>query len=222
MINKTKISWCDYTWNCVIGCHEPACPYCYAKRLNERYGFIKDWNIPEWRERTFRKKFPKKPARIFVNSMSDINFWEPEWMAKVLNRVRQYPQHTFLFLTKFINCYLYFTAPSNCWLGWTVTNPYNYLTLLMQILIPYKNKVNKTLISIEPIQEDMMLEHIGSKNIDWIIIGAETGTRKEKVIPKREWIQNIVDFCREHKIPVFLKGSLKDIWGEKLIQEWPE
>lgn len=58
-------------------------------------------------------------------------------------------------------------------------------------------------------------------DIDWVIVGAETGNRKEKVIPEREWIQNIVNQCRAAGVPVFLKSSLKDIWGEPLIQEYP-
>lgn len=33
---KTKIEWCDSTWNPVTGCrHE--CPYCYARRIAERF-----------------------------------------------------------------------------------------------------------------------------------------------------------------------------------------
>ena len=39
-MNKTKIEWCDATWNPVTGClHE--CEYCYAKRIAERF---KGWN----------------------------------------------------------------------------------------------------------------------------------------------------------------------------------
>lgn len=34
---KTKISWCDSTWNPVTGCfHE--CEYCYARRIAQRFG----------------------------------------------------------------------------------------------------------------------------------------------------------------------------------------
>ena len=62
---------------------------------------------------------------------------------------------------------------------------------------------------------------ISKKNPNWIIVGAETGNHKGKVIPKREWIENIVSECRKQKVPVFLKNSLKEIWGEPLIQEYP-
>jgi len=63
----------------------------------------------------------------------------------------------------------------------------------------------------------------GKKQLpNWVIIGAETGRRKNKVIPKREWIEDIVNECRKAGIPIFMKSSLADIWGEPLIQEFPE
>lgn len=34
---KTKIDWCDSTWNPVTGCLH-GCEYCYAKRIAERFG----------------------------------------------------------------------------------------------------------------------------------------------------------------------------------------
>jgi len=57
--------------------------------------------------------------------------------------------------------------------------------------------------------------------LHWVIVGAETGNRKGKVIPEREWIENIVNECRRSKVPVFMKNSLAEIWREPLIQEYP-
>lgn len=44
-MNKTKIEWCDYTWNPVTGClHE--CEYCYARRIARRFGGESaTWNL---------------------------------------------------------------------------------------------------------------------------------------------------------------------------------
>ena len=36
-MNKTKIEWCDSTWNPVTGCYH-GYPYCYARRMVERFG----------------------------------------------------------------------------------------------------------------------------------------------------------------------------------------
>ena len=46
-MNKTKIEWCDYTWNPVVGC-KTGCDYCYAERMNKRFKWIKDWKEPEF------------------------------------------------------------------------------------------------------------------------------------------------------------------------------
>lgn len=36
-MNKTKIPYADYTWNVVTGCLA-GCPYCFAKRISDRFG----------------------------------------------------------------------------------------------------------------------------------------------------------------------------------------
>lgn len=36
MMNKTKIEWCDFTWNPITGCRH-ACEYCYARRQAQRF-----------------------------------------------------------------------------------------------------------------------------------------------------------------------------------------
>jgi protein gp37 len=72
-----------------------------------------------------------------------------------------------------------------------------------------------------------MLENLGemdpeSVKPEWVIVGAETGNRKEKVIPERSWIEALVDECKKYNIPIFMKSSLEKIWGEPLIQEFPK
>ena len=44
---------------------------------------------------------------------------------------------------------------------------------------------------------------------EWVILGAETGNRPDKVTPAREWVDNIVAFCEENEIPVFFKENLR-------------
>ena len=79
-------------------------------------------------------------------------------------------------------------------------------------------------VSIEPLLEDLELRRFSRffLCVDWVIIGAETGRRKNKVVPERKWIEDIVNECRKKNIPVFMKSSLSEIWGEPLIQEFPE
>jgi protein gp37 len=214
----TKIEWCDMTWNPAWGCLNN-CPYCYAakiaKRFGEKYG-IKDFK-PTWIESNFNKKKKKKPSTIFVNSMSDVSFWKDEWMSKVLDKIEKYPQHTFLFLTKDIEYYRNFTFHDNCWLGYTFNTQkqiYNYMKGYNSYY-PYKNK---NFVSLEPIQEKIRIPF----HLDWLIVGAETGNRKNKIIPKYEWIEQLKVDCKDGDIPIFLKDNLKPIMGNDLIQEFPK
>ncbi len=57
--------------------------------------------------------------------------------------------------------------------------------------------------------------------VNWIIVGAESGSRKGKVTPRREWIDEIVRVCDEHGIPVFMKESLRGLMGDGFRQEFP-
>lgn len=49
-MGKTKIDWCDYTINPVIGCTF-GCEYCYAKKMNDRFNWVKEFNKPEFRKK---------------------------------------------------------------------------------------------------------------------------------------------------------------------------
>lgn len=212
---KHKIGWCSVTWNPVVGC-KGNCNYCYAKRINDRFKFIENWNEPEWREKSFNKIFPKKPQRIFVDSMSEIYYWEEEWMNLVLKKIKNYPQHIFMFLTQHPEVYAQHLFPSNCWYGVTLTNN---KPIQRSSCIPTKKGLR--FLSIEPILEYIDIRYIDYLDIDWIIVGAETGNRKGKIVPKRVWIESIVNYCKLINIPVYLKDSLKEIYPEE-IKEFPE
>ena len=78
-----------------------------------------------------------------------------------------------------------------------------------------------TFTNIEPLMEYMNVG-LGSFGGDkWVIIGAETGNRKGKVIPKREWVENILNAARITRMKVFMKESLRDLMGDDFRQEFP-
>jgi protein gp37 len=108
----------------------------------------------------------------------------------------------------FQDCHL-----ENMWFGQTITGNENDGEYLF-----YAGY--NTFLSIEPLLGEFKAVDMW-KHFRWVIIGAETGNRKGKIIPKREWIDNIVKRCRDHNVPVFLKNNLASIWGEPLIQEYP-
>ena len=213
---KNSIGWCNTTWNPVIGCKNH-CEYCYAQTMNKRFKFIKKWNSPEWKEKSFDKKFPKSPQKIFVGSMSEISYWEDRWLEKVLEKVKLYPQHVFQFLTRYPEVYDRHIFPKNCWLGVTITKEKDFERGTPCLFV---TSCHITFVSVEPILEYINPGPFSNANIDWVILGAETGNRKGKIIPKKEWIEDIVNHCKEASFPVYLKDSLKNIYPEE-IKEFP-
>jgi len=162
----------------------------------------------------------KKPQTVFVCSMADLfGNWVPKtWIERVFNACKKAPQHRYVFLTKNGSRYQEFMRkmPDNMWFGQTITQSdldWNY----RHIVYPHKSWNRMT--CIEPMQNSF--PYFNAQNTGWVIIGAETGNRKGKVIPQRGWIERIVDACRHDNKPVFMKRSLQEIWGEPLIQEYP-
>ncbi|GAH34422.1 unnamed protein product, partial [marine sediment metagenome] len=217
---KNKIGWCNTTWNPVWGCLNK-CPYCYAIKINKRFWakmieIERDYHFkkhqswawtgdqlrdlhdfkPTFLEAQFNKKFPKKPQRIFVGSMSEIYYWEDEWLEKILEKVKQYPQHIFQFLTKDPLAYLDYEFPQNCWLGLTITDNKYYSFEYQKFM--KANPYNLHFICFEPLLESRYTISIDLEGIDWVILGAESGNRKGKILPGLDPVLAIVRYCQKN------------------------
>jgi protein gp37 len=162
----------------------------------------------------------KTPRTIFVCSMADLfGEWVPnKWISDVFKACAAAPQHRYLFLTKNPNRYIeiynkgWLPQGDNYFYGSTITD---------DEAETFWSDEHNTFLSIEPLLTEFDNTNPGEISHSWVIIGAETGSRKDKVIPKREWIETIVNDCKVWGVPVFLKESLTEIWGEPLIQEFP-
>jgi len=171
---------------------------------------LKDFK-PTWLEAQFQKKLPRSPQRIFVGSMSEIYYWDEEWIEMVIEKIKQYPQHTFIFLTKHMEVYADWIWPKNCVLGVTITKKEDFDKQRGDYY--FYNDNNRTLFCFEPLLGDIPAERLEYSNIDWVILGAETGNRKGKVIPKKEWVLDIVKYCVFNKIPYYIKDNLSKYYG---------
>lgn len=169
----------------------------------------------------------KNGRNIFVGSMTDMfGEWVPdEWIEMVFETCNQYPQHNYMFLTKNPKRYIQLAeknmlpAADNFWYGSSTPTPDTEFF--------WHDQLN-TFVSIEPILEpwpEVTPAEIVQK-VKWVIIGAETGNRKGKVIPQREWIVSLVKQCIEAKVPVFLKDNLQEVMGKNFdlssMQGFPE
>ena len=174
----------------------------------------------------YRLKQPRtwhEPRNIFVCSMADLfGNWVPEpWIMEVFAACDAAPQHNYIFLTKNPKRYGDLAKAGklpkrdNFWYGSTVTD---------RTSKRYPGRISdNTFLSIEPLMENLDAG-LGSFGPDsWLIIGAETGNRKDKVTPQKTWIDNICDAAAITHIPVFMKGSLLSIVGEEnMRRELPE
>lgn len=250
---KTKVDWCDSTWNPVTGCLH-GCEYCYARKIAERFSteeknkrpYLPVLDVPTRRVRTKPEQYPygfkptfhrykldepqhwKKPRNIFVCSMADLfGAWvSDEWIRQVLEACDAAPQHRFFFLTKnpsrykelenLLPLHRHPPAVAEMWFGHSYTGTGDYKPMQL-------HPAHSRFVSIEPLlhdlsEQDMMV--VAATN-DWIIIGAETGQRKGKVIPKKSWVDGIVYYAKRNNVPVFMKESLREIMGDDFRQEFP-
>lgn len=166
----------------------------------------------------------ERPRTIFVCSMADLfGDWVPdEWIREVFDACATAPQHRYLFLTK--NPARYSQLVKNgivmpntieWWYGYTVDG--------LRELPDHRPIGWHTFVSVEPLlraPDAKMLEDIAKTS--WIIVGAETGNRKGKVIPEKAWIDQIVHKAQSAWMtPVFMKESLREIMGDDFVQEFP-
>lgn len=219
------------------------------KAIPYPYGFIPTFHryrLNDYIGKKGRNIFVCSMADLFGKWVPD------EWIQEVFKACGKAPQHNYLFLTKNPNgipksSHIYNGVfgehRDNYWFGTSITCQKD----LEDRLWPLLQVRGHSFLSIEPILDKLDLDCIwvsekrqevmlsipkktayyfgGGQSYhmpEWVIVGAETGRRTGKVAPKREWIENIVNGCRKAEIPIFMKSSLADIWGEPLIQEFPE
>lgn len=262
-MKKTKIEWCDSTWNPVTGCLH-GCEYCYARKIARRfcsnehgkegllapcngdckacsnmdglefllsnvricvrgqgsypYGFMPTFH----RYRLDEPSQWTKPRTIFVCSMADLfGEWVPDkWIEEVFEACGKAPQHRYLFLTKNPDRYCELANSgklpklNNFWYGTTVTNKDSKF---------FGGSIqHNTFISVEPLLSSLNAG-IGSFSwAKWIIIGAETGKRRNKIVPEKDWIDNICEAANLTRAKIFMKDSLIPIVGEEnMRREFP-
>lgn len=208
-MDKTKIAWTEYTWNPFHGCHKVSegCKYCYMFRDKERYG--QDPNkVVKSSKSVFNKPLKiDEPSMIFTCSWSDFFIEEgDQWRDGAWDIIRRTPHHTYQILTKRperIKDNLPASALSNVWLGVSIENNKNSdRAKIFNTIGGYT-----TFISFEPLLEP--IEWVDDFNdVDWIIIGAESGndTGKYKYRDcKNWWINDLVAKAKENNIKVFVK-----------------
>jgi protein gp37 len=242
--DKSAIEWTDATWNPIRGsagrwtCRKisPGCDFCYASRLNHRFGGPNyahvgslAADVARLDERVLRQPYHwREPRKIFVCSMTDLfGEWVPdEWITRVFHIMRETPHHQYQVLTKRPKRFLELCQAGeslesfdandfpNVWAGVSVEEQRFGWRIEHLRLIPAAVRF----ISAEPLLGPLCgLELNG---IDWLITGGESGGPEDRalvdraeVAPKPEavqWIRDIRDQCLRSGVAFFHKQ-----WGGK-------
>jgi protein gp37 len=148
----------------------------------------------------------KQPQTVFICSMADL-FHEKvtfDFIDKVINTIRQTPQHRYQILTKrayrMAEYFAEAEIPKNVWLGVTVEaanekSRINYLRYL---------QADIRFLSCEPLVQD--LGEIDLTNINWVIVGGESGAKARPMRP--DWVRSIYRQTKEQNAAFFFKQ-----WG---------
>ncbi len=213
---KKGIEWTDETWNPMRGCSKisPGCKNCYAETFAKRFEGVKGnayekGFIPRVAPDLLdQPKKWKKPKKILVNSMSDFfhESFTVEYLTEVCEVMKSCPQHTFQVLTKRASRLHYllnndlkeYAGLRNVWWGVSVEDQ-RYGVPRIELLRDTPAKVK--FLSCEPLLEN--LGELNLKDIDWVIVGGESGTNFRKM--DEAWVQSVLRQCEEQKSAFFFK-----------------
>ncbi len=236
-MQKSKIEWLrdpagnpGHSVNPIKGICKMGCDYCYAIKQYKRFKWNPEVRLDMHAFDGIEKIQPAKnawgsPPKIFVCSTHDLfgKWVQPEWIRAIIAKAYENPHLTFIFLTKNPqNAYLYF-FPKNVWLGVSVESQEQVWRI--KTLLQPDIKASMKFVSFEPLQGQIdcdFVNPITRDHISWMILGQETGNRKDKIKPEHDWIMHLM--WQHADTPVFLKNNLKSqpgcYYGD-LYQDFP-
>lgn len=221
---SSSIEWTESTWNPVRGCTRVSegCRFCYAERIAARFsgkgmayeGLAENTKTgPQWTREVVPVRALlnqplkwKKSRRIFVNSMSDLFHEKVElsFIKEVFYVMERAHWHQFQVLTKRSERLLEYNHelswPQNVWMGVSVED--NRVTDRIDELRQTKAKIK--FLSLEPLIGP--LPNLDLSNIDWVIVGGESGPGARKM--EKKWVIEIRDHCEREDVRFFFKQ-----WG---------
>lgn len=247
----TKIEWAEKVWNPLTGCQmvSKACTHCYALRISARLEMMgkepyqgvteRRHGNPRWTgkinllpDKLFQPLHWKKPARIFVNSMSDLFHKNvPQAFSnQVFHTMKEASWHNYLILTKrFVRSYqdlvLQDAAP-HIWIGFSLGTQEDAKRALHYLKVIHSMGW-VTWISNEPALEP--IDFSGYEFVDLIVTGGESG---EGCRPfEWDWARQTCDWAVANGVKFFMKqggghpnkrNELEDLPEDLRIRQWPE
>lgn len=231
MAETSGIEWCDATVNFWWGCTKvsPACDHCYAEswnafRGNGEWGAGAPRRIIKGARKLLRSlngsnfiSIHGRKPRVFMHSMSDL--FDNEVDDNIRHDAMLEAQHAamcnIIFLTKrganvakMVPPHWLDNWPQHIGLMFSVVNQREadrdvprLIDLKKRLGIPWIG------LSMEPLLSRTRLKAEWLKQLDWVIVGGESGTAARPMHP--EWVDDIMNPCIREGVSFLFKQ-----WGE--------
>lgn len=213
---KSSIEWTEMTWNPTTGCNKVSqgCKFCYAEIMSRR---LQAMGIEKYKDNFSVRTHPealetpytwKKSKVVFVNSMSDLFHEEVplNFIKDVFKVMNENPQHVFQILTKraerLYDLHQELKWTHNIWMGVSVEDS----KVEKRIDFLRETSARVKFLSLEPLIGP--LPSLNLKNIDWVIVGGESGHNPRPMI--EDWVIDIQEQCEKSGVAFFFKQ-----WGGK-------
>lgn len=215
----TKIRWADHSWNPFVGCSRvsPGCDHCYAETIATKFRgtAFPDGFDPVFKPHKLGDVRKWAPARIFVNSMSDVGHeaFTGEQRDAVFDTMAQVAKHQYLVLTKRPKVLWQYLCgeggwlerrglvevPDHIWLGVSIENDrYTFRAdWLRRIPVPVR------FLSCEPLIGP--LPSLDLDGIGWVIVGGESGPGYRPM--DHQWARDLRDVTVEAGVAYYFKQS---------------
>jgi protein gp37 len=214
-MQESNIAWTDRTWNPTHGCSKVSagCENCYAERISRQYGHTEhEWtnehaaeNVSERPDKLEEPYAIDEPARVFVNSMSDLFHSEisADYIREVFAVMRNCPHVIFQILTKRPGraAHMALDWPPNVWMGTSVED--SRVADRIELLRPCDAET--LFISFEPLIGPV--GDVDLSGIDWAIVGGESGPDADRREMEHAWARDIRRQCERNDVAFFFKQS---------------
>lgn len=251
MAEKTDISWADSSQNFWVGCEKvgPGCHGCYAEKWAARSGHPELWQGERRRTKTWgdMRKWQKNSAkfqaehgrrqRVFLNSLSDFydKAIDRQWRADGWAEIKAAPDLDIYLVTKRVSNIAKMLPPD--W-GPDYCHIVQIITVVNQAeasrdvprLVEMKRKFPwlRIGLSIEPMIGRIFIPGELLREIDWVIVGGESGGNARPMDPS--WAISLLSHCMTFGVPFHFKqsGSNHKHWPGEIAgagdypAEWPE
>lgn len=224
----------DRGWNPIFGCKGAflGCDKCFSKTLMQKRNEIqRDFTEVKINKKQYEKRFDNAGELIAVCTQSDLfqDDIDTKIIDGILRKCNLNSQNHYLFLTKYSNnMKKYFDDNRIKLLNNNHINKFSFDKMSFGVSVCGNKDIHRIydlqntkhikhrFIAFQPLLEKIEIEDNLLDNIQWVIVGAQTGNDASPC--NDEWIQHIVNKAISKNIAVFVNSANDENKFEKYHQ----